>query len=270
MRLDVEIFGVGAQAGQVIGDLPDVFGDGHLVVVQNHDQIVQLADIVHALIDHTAGERAVAYNDDHLAALALDLFRLRHTDGSRKRRAAVPGNEAVTVAFLGVGEARDPVFSAQLRETGAASGQQLVGIALVTHVKQELILREFHNAVQRHGQFDHAQIGGQMPARGGDAADQKVADLLTQSRHILCRQIFYVTRCLDLVQKISLHTDRHLFFCICCLLRHRHGKADQNAQHSAGKHLNGGVTDHFLELFAVFQKGQRFAFLIHPFGKHTI
>ena len=104
--LDVEILGVGAQAGQIVSDLADVFGDGHLVVVQNHDQIVQLADIVHALIDHTAGERAVTYNDDHLAALALDFFCLRHADGSRKRCTAVPGNEAVTVAFLGVGETR--------------------------------------------------------------------------------------------------------------------------------------------------------------------
>ena len=39
-----------------------------------------------------------------------------------------------------------------------ASGEQLVGVALMPHVEYDLILRRFQYTVQRHGKFYGAKI----------------------------------------------------------------------------------------------------------------
>ena len=79
--LDVGVLRVGAQLSQIIRHLADIFGNRHLVVVQDDDQIVQLADIVHALVDHAAGKRTVANDDHDLARLVLELFGAGNADG---------------------------------------------------------------------------------------------------------------------------------------------------------------------------------------------
>ena len=81
MRLGVGIFRVSAQLCQIICHLADIFGNRHLVVVQNDNQIVQLADIVHALVDHAAGKRTVTNDDHDLARLVLELFGAGNADG---------------------------------------------------------------------------------------------------------------------------------------------------------------------------------------------
>ena len=82
MGLDVGVFWVGAQLGQIICHLADIFGNRHLIVIQNDNKIVQLADIVHALVDHAAGESAIAHDDHDFARLILELFRPGNADGS--------------------------------------------------------------------------------------------------------------------------------------------------------------------------------------------
>ena len=205
LRFGVEILGVGAQFGQVVGHLPDIFGDRHLVVVQDHDQVVEHAEVVHPLVDHAAGERAVAHDDDDFARLFFELFRARDPDRRGQRRAAVPGYKGVAVAFGRVGEAGDAVFLAQRRKTGAPPRQQLMGIALVADVKQQFVLRQVQGAVQRNGELHHAQVGGKMPPGGGNASDQKTADLLTQARQVGFSQQFYIPRRLYPIQQRVFH-----------------------------------------------------------------
>ena len=41
----------GAQMRQIASQRTHIFGDGHFVVVQDHQQIVQFADVVHPLIE---------------------------------------------------------------------------------------------------------------------------------------------------------------------------------------------------------------------------
>ena len=96
--------------------LSDIFGDGHFVIVQHHNQVVQVADVVHALIDHAAGERAIPDDGNDLAGFFFQLFGACHTDGGGKRRAAVPRNKGITVAFLRGGKARKAIHLAQMGE----------------------------------------------------------------------------------------------------------------------------------------------------------
>ena len=48
-----------------------------------------------------------------------------------------------------------------------APGEQLVGIALMAHVEDQLIPGKIKGTMQGDGQFHHAQVGGQMAAVAG-------------------------------------------------------------------------------------------------------
>ena len=197
LGLNVEVFGVGAQFGQIIGHLADVFRDRHLVVVQDADQVVQLADVVHALVDHAARKGAVAHDDDHFARLAFEFFGTGNADGGGQRRAAVTCNEGITGAFLRVGEAGQAVFLAQLGKASHAAGEQFMSIALVANVKQNFILRQVQGAVQSHRKLYHTQVGGQVPPCCGNTLDQKLTNFLAQGRQFTLLQPLHIAGRLD-------------------------------------------------------------------------
>ena len=48
------------------------------------------------------------------------------------------------------------------------------------HIKEEPVYLRIINLVQRHGQFHHAQIGGQVAAGSGDMPHKKFTDLLAE------------------------------------------------------------------------------------------
>ena len=139
-----------AQTLQITGQRTDVFGNGHLVVVQDDQQIVQPTDVVHSLIDHAAGKGTVADDGDDLPRLSAQLFGPRDADGNGQCRVAMAGNKGVVLALVRVREAGQTVQLAQFCKTFAAAGQQLMGIALVAHVEYDLILRRRKDAVQRN------------------------------------------------------------------------------------------------------------------------
>ena len=59
---------------QVAGQRAHILGNGHLVVVQDDQQIVQPADIVHPLVDHTAGKGSVTNEGNHLSRFSPQLL----------------------------------------------------------------------------------------------------------------------------------------------------------------------------------------------------
>ena len=69
--------------------------------IEDNDQVVQCADVVHALIDHAAGKGAVADDGNHLAGFPLYFFGTGYTDGRGQGGTPMPGNECITLAFLG-------------------------------------------------------------------------------------------------------------------------------------------------------------------------
>ena len=71
---------------------------------------------------------------------------------------------AVAGAFLPALEAGKAIGAAQCIKGCRPSGQQLMGVALVPHIKDDLIPRHLKNAVQRHRQLHQSQIGGKVPA----------------------------------------------------------------------------------------------------------
>ena len=208
--VDPEIFRAGPQMGQVAGHGPHVFGDGHPVVVQDDHEVIEGGNIVHPLVDHPAGESAVPDDGHHPAGLPLQLFGPGHADGQREGRIAVAGHKGVVPALPRVGEPRDAVLLAQPGKARLAAGEQFVGVALVPHVKDDLVLGGVQHPVQGHRQLDGAQVGSQMPAGAQDAVHQKAADLPAQLHHLFVAQALDVLRPLDAVQQRRIHSHRRL------------------------------------------------------------
>ena len=80
------IFGIkirrcGTQMGQIPCQSPYIFGNGHLVVVEDHQEVVQVLDVIHALVDHAAGKSTIADDRNHPARLMPDLLGPGHADG---------------------------------------------------------------------------------------------------------------------------------------------------------------------------------------------
>ena len=53
-------------------------------------------------------------------------------------------------------------------------------IGLVSHIPNELVLREFEDAVKSQGQFHRSQAGGQVPAIFSYGFRNELADFLSQ------------------------------------------------------------------------------------------
>ena len=82
-------------------------GDGHIIVVQDHDQaLTGLSCLIHGLISHASGYRAVTDNGDHNIIIALQIparteAQCRRDLGCRMGRA-----KRVIVTLGPFGEAR--------------------------------------------------------------------------------------------------------------------------------------------------------------------
>ena len=74
----------------------------------------------------------------------------------------MPGNESVMLAFAGLGKAGKSALGADAGDV--AAGEQLVRIALVSHVPHDRLVRRIKNIVQRHRKLHRAEVRGKMSA----------------------------------------------------------------------------------------------------------
>src|SRR6266478_5701274 len=80
-------------------------------------------------------------------------------------------------------------------------GKYLVDITLVTDVHDKSVAWCVENAMQRDGQFDHAEIRTKMPACLRKDSDQLIAHFLRKLRQILFAQRFDVRGRTDPVEQ---------------------------------------------------------------------
>ena len=100
----------------------------------------------------------------------------------------------VSLAFAHGLKAGEPVCLAQCVEPVRASRQQLVRVGLVSDIENNLVARHIKNAVQRYGELDNAQVGGQMAARAGNAVYDEFSKLLTGDLESGIGEAFQVSR----------------------------------------------------------------------------
>ena len=199
--LHAEVARLDADGRQALSHRAHVGADGHIVVVEYHDQgQARLPGVIHGLIGHAAGKGAVTDDADSGAFPARQLFGPRHTQRHRHRGGSVSRNGAVAGALRGTQKAADAVQLPEGAEAALAPGEHLVHIALVSHIEDEVIPWDGKHPVDGHGQLHRSQIGGQMSPCFRHTFDEKFPDLGAQAGELLGGQPFQVRRTVDMFQ----------------------------------------------------------------------
>lgn len=89
------------------------------------------------------------------------------------------GNESVIFALGGSREGRQSLELSIRVETLPATGQNLMGISLMTYVPDQFVVWGVKNVMKGNGEFDGAQRGAQMPGIMAEFLDDEIAQLVT-------------------------------------------------------------------------------------------
>jgi hypothetical protein len=171
----------GVETGEVLRHGADRRSDRHLVVVQDDEEpLFHVAGVVHGLIGHAGGHGAVADHADHVAdARGAEIACHGEAEAGGDRCGGVRRSEGIVLAFVTLGEAREAAGGAERANAVAAAGQDLVGIALMSHVPDQLVLGRVEDGVDRHGQLDNAEAGAEVAAGDGDRRDRLGSQLVS-------------------------------------------------------------------------------------------
>jgi hypothetical protein len=111
------------------------------------------------------------------------------------------GAERVVFALGALGESGQAAALPERTNAVTPVGQDLVRIALVADVPDQLVSRRVEHIVQRHGKLDHAQARAEMAAGVGDRVDGLPPQLVGKLRELLGRQVLHVARQADAVEQ---------------------------------------------------------------------
>ncbi len=97
----------GEHPGQIVGERTDVLGNRHLVVVQNHQQVIgQRAGVAQGLEGHPGGHCPIADDGDGTALAPLTGGGDRHAQGRAHRGTGMTHGKGVVFALSGGREGR--------------------------------------------------------------------------------------------------------------------------------------------------------------------
>ena len=159
----------GTRVGEKFCDAADITGNGHLVVVEDDDEIgPERTGIVQRLIRFAAGKRAVSDHGNDFIVFPFEISCAYQTEPCRKAGRRMSGIEGIIGRFIGLWKARHAAEFAEMIKAVHSAGQQFPGIALMADVKNQFILREVKTTPKSQRQFHRTQVGRQMPAFFGD------------------------------------------------------------------------------------------------------
>src|SRR3546814_5557487 len=121
---------------------------------------------------------------DDRVILAAKVARHREAEAGRDRGRAVRRAEGVVDALLAAGESGEAAALAQGADAVAPAGEDLVRIALMRDVPDQLVPRRLEHVVQRGSQLDHAEAGTKVAAghRHGLRSDEHTSELQSLMR----------------------------------------------------------------------------------------
>lgn len=100
------------------------------------------------------------------------------------------GIEDVVDALGSLGKAREASLFPNLSEESRPPREKLVRIALVTDIPDDGVVRRIEYAVERYGQLDHPQIGGQMASVRLDGVRYPVSYLFREDAQLGFLKLF--------------------------------------------------------------------------------
>ena len=89
-------------------------------------------------------------------------------------------HESIGIALVGLGETGHSAELPKMLKIRLASGQHLMDIRLVTHIKNQAVFHCIKNGLDGDRKLHRTQIGSQVAAGFGYAGDQKLADFRAQ------------------------------------------------------------------------------------------
>ncbi len=192
----------GQDLGEVVVHGADVGRDGHVVVVEDDEQVgVYCPGVVHGFEGHTAGDAAVADDGDHVFVLAFELGGDGHAQCGADGGAGVADTEGVVFAFGTRGEGAHAILGADAGHPVFAPGQYLVRVGLVPDIPDQLVFGGVEDVVQGDGQFNGAQARREMAARHAHRLRQVFPQFLRQCLQLRLFELFDARRIGDLIQQ---------------------------------------------------------------------
>jgi hypothetical protein len=167
------------QACEMVGDGADGRRDGHLVVVEDDDQIdIHRARVVQGLERHAGAQRPVADDGDHVASLALLLAAKAIPSAALIEVLEWPTPKQSYSLSQRFGKAGESVFLAQARacDRVARSGSY-AGRPGGRHPRPA-VGGGVEDVVQTDSQLDDAETGREMAAGLRDGVDEKAPQLV--------------------------------------------------------------------------------------------
>ena len=156
--------------------------NAHVIVIQDHEQtLAQIAGVVHRLIGHAGGDRAIADHGNRIARGHAQIPPGRKPQRRRDRGRGMGRAKGIERAFGTFGETGQSAFLAQGPDTVAPPRQDLVRIALMPDIKNQLVCRRIEHGMDRHSQFHDPQRGSKVPACHRDGRDHFGAQLVRQT-----------------------------------------------------------------------------------------
>ncbi len=132
----------GNQPGEIGGHRPHRRGNGHVVVVEDHNEPrMHGPGIVHRLIGHACRHRAIADHRNNMVVAAGEIPRHRHAEPGRDRGRGMRGTERVVIALAALGKAGEPAALTQGADTVTPPGEDLVRIGLVANIPDQPVMR---------------------------------------------------------------------------------------------------------------------------------
>ena len=113
----------------------------------------------------------------------------------------MPHAERVVFTLAARRERRQPVRLLDGMKLRAASGQDLVRIGLMAHIPHQAIVGGIENVVQRDGEFDGAQAGGEVSTARAHALNQELAQLGRQLNELRLGQQAQIRRRVDRIEQ---------------------------------------------------------------------
>ena len=147
--------------------------DRHIIVVKHDDEArMHGARIVHRLVGHAGGHRAIPDYGDDVGLLGRQRVSHGHSESGGDRRRGMRGAKRIVFTLGAFGEPRQAAAPPQGPDTVAPAGENLMRIGLVANVPNQTVARCIENIMKGYRKLDHAKPGTEMAARHRDRIDR--------------------------------------------------------------------------------------------------
>ena len=190
---DLQIFICRSDAVQILRDTTHIFRNGHIVIIQYNNKIgFQIGSVVQGLISHAAGHGTITDHGYNGMIGSRNITCFYQPQSCRNGGRAVSCIKGITITLLTFWESTHSAELTQTGETLSSSGQQLMGIRLMSHIPDYLVVRKIQKQMECHSQLHSSQIGTQMSTRHTDGLNQKLSYFLCQLPVLFRVDLLYV------------------------------------------------------------------------------